>query len=292
MDTFRSWIAMGRFYTSGRAFDARMQPDCDSSSWLPLVLAGLLFAPAASRGHDIITTTITWDREIARIVNARCASCHRAGGSAFSLMSYAEGRPWAEAIKEEVLSRRMPPWGAVKGFGDFRNDQALSSEELERIVSWADGGAPEGDAKDFPPPPKFDSPAALPSRSAAIPVKGRRTLTRAIVLDGLMPRGIPDKASFQVVAELPDGSVQPLVWVYEYKAKFAHPFLFRTPIDLPACTVIAGVPANAAIDLLPVSAPSPTPGSALPPAHRNAPCSPRPGAGTAPRRDTPAPAEK
>ncbi len=25
--------------------------------------------------------------------------------------------PWAEAIKEEVLARRMPPWNAVKGFG-------------------------------------------------------------------------------------------------------------------------------------------------------------------------------
>jgi hypothetical protein len=100
------------------------------------VLAGLLLTPAAAPGHDIITTSITWDRDISRIVNERCASCHHSGGIAFSLMSYAKGRPWAEAIKEEVLARRMPPWGAVKGFGDFRNDQALSSEQLERIVSW------------------------------------------------------------------------------------------------------------------------------------------------------------
>jgi hypothetical protein len=254
------------------------------------VLAMLLLAPAASQGHDIITTTITWDREIVRIVNERCASCHHTGGSAFSLASYAEGRPWAEAIKEEVLSRRMPPWGAVKGFGDFRNDQALTSEQLERIVSWADGGAPEGEIKDLPPPLKFDPPAAAAAHAAAISVRGDKTLNRAITLDGLMPGKIPDNASFQVVAELPDGSVQPLVWFYEYKAKYAHPFLFRAPIDLPACTVIRGVPSTAAIDLLPVSAKSPTPGSGLQPARQNAPCSPRPGAGTEPRRDTPAPA--
>jgi hypothetical protein len=241
------------------------------------VLAGLLLTPAAAPGHDVITTSITWDRDISRIVNERCASCHHSGGIAFSLMSYAEGRPWAEAIKEEVLARRMPPWGAVKGFGDFRNDQALSSEQLERIVSWADGGAPEGDEKDIPPAPKFDPPAASAVHAAPVSVKGDKTLDRAVVLDGLMPARIPDHASFQVVAELPDGSVTPLVWFYEYKAKFAHAFLFREPIELPACTVIRGVPATAAIDLLTlparrVTAKSPTPGSVPQPAHRNGPC--------------------
>jgi hypothetical protein len=252
-------------------------------------VAFLFILPVASPGHDIITTTITWDRDISRIVNERCASCHHPGGSAFSLMSYAEGRPWAEAIKEEVLARRMPPWGAVKGFGDFRNDEALTSEQLERIVSWADGGAPEGDAKDLPPAPKFAAPAKPGTVSGAIAVKGERTLNRAIVLDGLAPGKIPDGASFQVTAELPDGSIQPLVWFYEYKAKFTHPFLFRTPIELPACTVIHGVPVTAAIELLPVSGKSPAPGSGLPPVRQTAPCSLHPAAGTAPRRDTRAP---
>ena len=59
-------------------------------------------------------------------------------------MTYAEARPWAVAIKEEVLERRMPPWGAVKGFGDFRNDKALTPEQLELIISWVGGGVPEG----------------------------------------------------------------------------------------------------------------------------------------------------
>src|SRR5215213_7387033 len=104
----------------------------------------ILFAIcAAAQAHDVITTSVTFSRDIVRIFHERCASCHRPGGSTFSLMTYAESRPWAVAIKEEVLRRRMPPWGAVKGFGDFRNDQSLSAEQLERIVSWVDGGVPE-----------------------------------------------------------------------------------------------------------------------------------------------------
>jgi len=63
---------------------------------------------------------------MSRLVFAHCASCHREGGSSFSLMTYRQARPWAVAIKDEVLERRMPPWGAVDGFGDFQNDEALT----------------------------------------------------------------------------------------------------------------------------------------------------------------------
>src|SRR5258707_169642 len=114
-----------------------------------------------AEAHGIITTPITWSRQIPHILLVRCVSCHRDGGTAFSLMTYAAARPWAAAIKEEVLERRMPPWGAVKGFGDFRNDQALTPEQMELITSWVDGGVPEGEAKDLPPIPKF--PAAAPA---------------------------------------------------------------------------------------------------------------------------------
>src|SRR5215469_16964463 len=142
---------------------------------------------ASVRGHDIITTKITWNREISRIVYNRCAGCHHATGTAFSLATYANARPWAAAMKEEVEERRMPPWGAVKGFGDFRNDQALTPEQIELIVSWASGGAPEGDPKDLPaqPKPPVTSPAsALPS---GLTVTSATKLEKPILLDGLWP---------------------------------------------------------------------------------------------------------
>ena len=213
----------------------------------------LIAACCAVQGHDIITTAITWNRDISRIVMTHCASCHHSGGAAFSLMTYAEARPWAVAIKEEILRRRMPPWGAIKGFGDFRNDQALTPEEMERIVSWTDGGVPEGEAKDLPPPPKSLERETYRHLKGELSVNGDPApLTRAFRLDGLWPEKFPEKGSFQITAQLPDGTVEPLLWLRDYKAQFGHPFLFRTPLNLPARTVIRGIPPGAKIALIPV----------------------------------------
>jgi len=77
--------------------------------------------------HDPITTKITWDAEISRIVNRRCISCH-AAGSSVDLSTYELARPWAKAIRNQVLQRSMPPWGAVKGFGEFRRDSRYRSD--------------------------------------------------------------------------------------------------------------------------------------------------------------------
>ena len=95
--------------------------------------------------HDVFSTKITYSREISRLIYKRCASCHGEGGSSFSLTTFEEARPWAKAIKEEVLERRMPPFGAVKGFGDLRDDRALTQEEIHLIADWVEGGSPEGD---------------------------------------------------------------------------------------------------------------------------------------------------
>ena len=71
--------------------------------------------------------------------------CHAAGGRGpMSLATYEEARPWARAIKEEVMTRRMPKWHAVRGYGDFSNDPSLSPFEIALIAAWADGGAPRG----------------------------------------------------------------------------------------------------------------------------------------------------
>jgi len=212
----------------------------------------LLFAACyAAQAHDIITTSITWSHDVSRIVNNHCASCHHPGGMAFSLLTYAEARPWAVAIKEEILRRRMPPWGAIKGFGEFRNDTALTPEEMERIVSWTDGGVPEGDAKDLPAPPKSLEPEKFHHAKGELTISGDFSLTRALKLDGLLPEQVPEKGSFQITAQLPDGSIRPLLWLQDYKAQFGHPFLFLMPVNLPVRTVIHGIPSGAKIALLP-----------------------------------------
>lgn len=95
------------------------------------------------RAHDPITTKVTWTREISSIFERRCVSCHNAGGYAgFSLTTYEGARPWAVAIKEEVLNGDMPPWGAAPGIGHFANDRRPTRHEQELIAAWVDGGAP------------------------------------------------------------------------------------------------------------------------------------------------------
>ena len=221
---------------------------------IPIVmLLCILTVDVNVRAHDVITTKLTWNREISRIVTLRCAACHRPGGRAFSLLTYAEARPWAVAIKEEVLSRRMPPWGAVKGFGDFRNDQGLTSEQIEWITAWVGGGVPEGDPEDLETNPKIPEPAPPVSTSGALEVSGDFRLTRAFTVDGILPLSVPDHQSMQILAALPGGRIEPLLWLYEYKAMFAHPFFLQTPLKLPKGTLIVGVPRTSKIALLPLA---------------------------------------
>jgi hypothetical protein len=218
------------------------------------LLASLFLLGAASRAaspHDFVTTSITWNREISRIFFDRCAVCHNEKGTAFSMMTYAEARPWAVAIKEEVLNRRMPPWGAVKGFGEFRNDQALTQEQLEIITSWVEGGVPEGDPKDSPAKPKLTKPSPTAAKRNQIVVSGELTLSKAFKLDGLVPQDVPAGRSLKITAKLPDGSIEPLLWLYEYKAVHKHAFLLRKALTLPAGTIIRGVPTGASVILLP-----------------------------------------
>src|SRR2546427_12104330 len=84
------------------------------------VLVLLVSAPLLS-AHTVITTKITWSREGSRIAYRHCASGHHDGGSGFSLMTYEEPRPRAEAIKQQVIARRMRPWNGVKGCGEVNN---------------------------------------------------------------------------------------------------------------------------------------------------------------------------
>jgi hypothetical protein len=180
----------------------------------------------------------------------RCASCHREGGTAFSLMTYQDAQPRAVAIRDSVLSRRMPPWGAVKGFGSFRNDQGLTQEQVELISDWVEGGLRKGNNPNVrPAPPKFDTEPEEPS-AHRLAVSGTVTLDHPVVLDGLIPERVPERASTQVVAALPDGRVEPLLWLYEYRERYAHPFLFRHPLRLPAGTVIRGLAPDSGLQLL------------------------------------------
>ncbi|MDX2150361.1 MAG: hypothetical protein SFV54_06490 [Bryobacteraceae bacterium] len=218
---------------------------------LPLA-AALLFCTGAL-AHEQITTKLTWSREVARIVYRRCVSCHREGGTApMSLVKYEEARPWAAAIAEEVLERRMPPWDAVKGFGDFRHDLGLTQEEITVIADWATGGAPEGDPALLPPGgPPAEAAKPTPSNARRISFKDTLGLTTPTRLIAIRPEQLPEGASLQVVALRPDGSAEPLLWIRNHRPRFLRTYELRAPLLLPRGTRIAAAPAGAgAVTLL------------------------------------------
>jgi hypothetical protein len=71
------------------------------------------------------------------------------------LLTYTETRPWSKAIKQAVVTRKMPPWFAEAGTGRFHNDRSLSQNEIDTLVRWVDARAPEGNPKDAPAPAAF-----------------------------------------------------------------------------------------------------------------------------------------
>lgn len=202
--------------------------------WLLLVVA-----PGLLPAHEPITTKLTWTREISRVVYKRCLGCHREGGRApMSLATYDEARPWAKAIREEVLERRMPPWGAVKGFGEFRNDESLSEREIEMLANWVEGGAPQGEDIFLPPVP---GAAAWPQEGAppdtdAVDLGVHKKLERTVVAVGVRVEGGEGWQGAQVVAHRPDGTFLPLAWVQNRSRHQPRDYYFAQPMRLPKRT--------------------------------------------------------
>jgi hypothetical protein len=208
------------------------------------VVATLALFFRHSSAHDVITTPITFSREISRLFYSRCAGCHREGGRAFSLLTYQDARPWAKAIKEEVLERRMPPWGAIKGFGQFRDDQGLTQEQIELIADWVEGGAPEGDPALLPKAPQLEEKAAV-ATPRGMGVEGTTALRSAVTLAGIRPEKVSEGASLMVTATRPDGSIEPLLWLYNYKPQFTRAYWYTAALRLPAGTKVEVTPHDA-----------------------------------------------
>jgi mono/diheme cytochrome c family protein len=98
----------------------------------------------------------TFCRDIAPIIFANCTSCHRSGEiGPFPMTTYAEVKRKAKMIAEVTGTRRMPPWKAEPGFGDFADARRLDDPQIALLKRWVAGGAPEGDVATLPPLPVF-----------------------------------------------------------------------------------------------------------------------------------------
>src|SRR6059058_6128732 len=84
------------------------------------ITAGCLLAAGGSASKIGKEPAVTFSRDVAPILAKNCQGCHRPGEAApMSLLTYKEARPWAAAIREAVILKRMPPWYADPHFGKF-----------------------------------------------------------------------------------------------------------------------------------------------------------------------------
>jgi Copper type II ascorbate-dependent monooxygenase, C-terminal domain len=127
---------------------------------LPLlaILALPIFAKQRAVRHPAPPTAPTFSNEVVRILQQHCQTCHREGDIApFPLMTYSDAKPRAALIRFMTESRQMPPWKAVDGCGEFKDERRLSDAEIDVLRQWVEAGAPEGNSAQLPPSREFPS---------------------------------------------------------------------------------------------------------------------------------------
>jgi heavy metal-binding protein len=93
------------------------------------------------------TPGVTWTGTVSPVLERGCITCHSAAGGVQPALDGSENaRGAAQLVKHAVITRRMPRWHAVSGFGDFANDPSLTAAESQHLADWADAGAPYGEA--------------------------------------------------------------------------------------------------------------------------------------------------
>jgi mono/diheme cytochrome c family protein len=112
---------------------------------IAIVLLGLVALVGAASSAPASIAAPTFNKDIASILYANCATCHRPGEVApFPLLTYQDAAKRASLIAGAVAARFMPPWKAEPGYGDFAGERRLSDAQIALIRDWAKAGAPEG----------------------------------------------------------------------------------------------------------------------------------------------------
>jgi hypothetical protein len=92
---------------------------------------------------------ISYSEQIAPMLSAHCAACHRSGGiGPWALNGYDMVRGFAPMIREVIRTKRMPPWHADPHYGTFVGDRSMSVEDTRTLVHWIEAGAPRGAGPD------------------------------------------------------------------------------------------------------------------------------------------------
>jgi hypothetical protein len=188
------------------------------------VLAMLATQVSAPRAEATQESAASFNKDVLPILQKNCQKCHRPGEVApMSFLTYESTRPWAKAIKEATVSKNMPPWFADPEYGDFRNDPRLSEKDIKTLTSWADNGAPEGDANDKPAPVEW--------------ANGWR-IQPDVIISMPQPYNVPAKGSGEIKTFLVPNPFHEDTWVTSIEIRpsspsVVHHAMLQIPEDTP-----------------------------------------------------------
>jgi peroxiredoxin len=92
---------------------------------------------------------ISYEKTIAPMLVDNCVTCHRQGGiGPWQMTSYDIVKGFSPMIREVIRTERMPPWHADPHYGVFKNNRALSADNMKALVHWIEAGAPRGEGRD------------------------------------------------------------------------------------------------------------------------------------------------
>jgi hypothetical protein len=115
----------------------------------PTTKMALAGAPIAFPSRAMDKTRISYAKDVAPILEAKCVACHVEGGiGPFAMTSYEQVKGFSPMIREVIRTDRMPPYNADPHVGKFSDDKNLKPQEIKTIVHWIEAGAPRGEGAD------------------------------------------------------------------------------------------------------------------------------------------------
>ena len=137
----------------------------------------------------VAASPVTYHRDVARILQQNCVTCHRDGGIApFALDDIEEVKDRAKVIKRVVSEGTMPPWFAALDkdatTNPWANDCSLSAKDKADLFAWLDSSdRPLGNVAEAPAKRSYPAEWSIGTPDLIIP------LSRAydIKADGFMP---------------------------------------------------------------------------------------------------------
>ena len=137
----------------------------------------------------LAASPVTYHRDVARILQQNCVTCHRDGGIApFALDDLAEVKDRAKVIKRVISEGTMPPWFAELDkdatTNPWVNDCSLSAKDKADLLAWIESSdRPLGNVAEAPAKRTYPAEWSIGTPDLIIP------LSRAydIKADGFMP---------------------------------------------------------------------------------------------------------